>query len=860
MRALEVFTDREHEWSTVVDSVRNVHARVTGPGFDVEDLESPRRNVLTFYGVGGIGKTTLSRQVYDHLSDRNDDPAQCPWPTPVLPKTTAVWLDLSRQAGLDFESLILTVRLSVAKFGPMPVFDLAFRRYWEHSHPNESIEEHLRSRRFFGRFSPAASRQMDSVLADVAQVLGLPGTVGALVGKGLASVVRALRDKRRHVQALACRRLPDLLEAEPNIEALSFYPHLLAWDLAHVPRKRSELLVILLDTFEDVGDRTNRERERLIQRLVWLLPNALFIITGRDRLQWDDQRLEGQLDWVGTQRWPQLGAGATDEPRQHLVGYLSATDCDAYLAQRLTRSGEPLIPAETRAMIAARSSGLPLYLDLAVMRFLTLHAAEARVPCVDEFDTDFTALVTRIFRDLTPEERHVARAVSLLDAFSVDLATATAGLDRDSATLRLVERPFIEHHPTALWPYRLHNLVRSAIRDGDTTEDAWSPGDWRRAAERAHTALGAHWRDTARTDPGQITAYLAHGLRLAHEYALPVSWLIDAAVVYADNSVGEPLHFPAATDSPATILARTLTAVGQRNRQDRRTTVADLRALIDSGQLPDEMVELPQYYLALCERDLGNITESMNGMRAVRDRGGRLAAAASRGLLHLARRLGHFREALTLAEGLGTAGRRHRAIGEIWCWHANIGTACAALARARDDALTHGLPAEAALCQTYLAFASAFQDRSRAAEQIARAHDMLDESPQLWAGAQLAVAELIRDAGLDPALPTRAANVADAALADGLTSPAAYARFAACFHAAILEDPTLVDAALEGLRASVNGDEFAYLMEIAHIMTVTPAPTELPGADWIDGEPTVNTLWTQLVTDRRRELAATERN
>ncbi|MEU6189676.1 NB-ARC domain-containing protein [Nocardia sp. NPDC047038] len=77
--ALEVFTDREHEWSTVVDSVRNVHARVTGPGFDAEDLESPRRNVLTFYGVGGIGKTTLSRQVYDRLSDRDDDPPQCPW-------------------------------------------------------------------------------------------------------------------------------------------------------------------------------------------------------------------------------------------------------------------------------------------------------------------------------------------------------------------------------------------------------------------------------------------------------------------------------------------------------------------------------------------------------------------------------------------------------------------------------------------------------------------------------------------------------------------------------------------------------------------------------------------------------------
>ncbi|MET7519537.1 hypothetical protein ABZS88_40330 [Streptomyces sp. NPDC005480] len=34
-----------------------------GAGFDVEDLEAPRRNVLVFHGVGGIGKTTLSRKV-----------------------------------------------------------------------------------------------------------------------------------------------------------------------------------------------------------------------------------------------------------------------------------------------------------------------------------------------------------------------------------------------------------------------------------------------------------------------------------------------------------------------------------------------------------------------------------------------------------------------------------------------------------------------------------------------------------------------------------------------------------------------------------------------------------------------------
>ena len=138
-----------------------------------------------------------------------------------------------------------------------------------------------------------------------------------------------LRDRRHQIRSLAeCRRLADLLEAEPDLEALSYYSHLLAWDLSRVPAKRRATLVVLLDTFEDVGDRVHRDLERLIQRVAWLMPNALFIITGRNRLHWDDVKLEGQLDWAGPDFWPLLVGGAAEEPRQHTVGYLSAEDCE----------------------------------------------------------------------------------------------------------------------------------------------------------------------------------------------------------------------------------------------------------------------------------------------------------------------------------------------------------------------------------------------------------------------------------------------------------------------------------------------------------------------------------------------------
>jgi signal recognition particle GTPase len=69
MKAVDVFADREGEWAVVADSLAAVTRHAHSPDFDVEDLESPRRNVLSFYGVGGIGKTTLSKQIALHLSE-----------------------------------------------------------------------------------------------------------------------------------------------------------------------------------------------------------------------------------------------------------------------------------------------------------------------------------------------------------------------------------------------------------------------------------------------------------------------------------------------------------------------------------------------------------------------------------------------------------------------------------------------------------------------------------------------------------------------------------------------------------------------------------------------------------------------
>ncbi|MEU3600262.1 ATP/GTP-binding protein [Streptomyces sp. NPDC006798] len=867
VNAVDYFADRRDEWLTVAAALASHRERVDGPGFDVEDLETARRNALVFYGVGGIGKTTLSRGIAEHLVGGEGHRGDWPDLDPDLGRVVPVRVDLSRDSGGDFESVMLAVRLGAAELGhPMPTFDLAFQRYWERNHPGEPIDEYLRRRTWFSRFpgSQSLSGQMQSALADVAQAVAMPGTVGSILGQGFGVLVQALREHRHQVRGLAeCRRLADLLEAEPDLEALSYYAHLLAWDLGRVPAKRRGTLVVLLDTFEDVGGRTHRDLERLIQRMVWLMPNVLFVVTGRNRLQWDDAKLEGQLDWAGPRYWPLLVGGATGEPRQHTVGYLSAEDCETYLCERLTVAGQPLMDGRTRHLVTANSHGLPLYLDLAVMRFLDLYRHHGRAPEPDEFNLDFPALVTRTFRDLTPDVRQVLRAVSLFDAFSLRLATAAAGLDHDAPALQLVERPFVDTDPGAPWPHRVHDLVRDAVREADSTgEDRWSDADWRRAAQRAFDAL----EQEAIGDRTRLVAALRQGMRLARDYSLGLGWLADAAFRYVEDFVWEPLEIPASAasaggdgsgaESPVEALAAALNAIAMRQRQHRGLTAERLRAVLDSGLLPDALTELPLYFLAECERDLGRFDGSLTGMRRVVDLGGRLAPTAARGLAHLARRMGRFPQVRTAAETLGTEGRRDRVLGDLWWSQGNAALACSSYATSRDDALQAGQPGEAALSQACLAFAAAFQDRPRAAEQIARAEEMLGQVSIRWAEVQTRIAALVRDAGVAQDLPERADDVARQAHEAGLTSSVAYVRLAECLHATVLDSAPLRAEARGRLRACVRGEEFAYLLELAHLMAGDPPPEDLPRAEWLDGQARVQARWTALVDDRRREAAA----
>ncbi|MFE0043826.1 ATP/GTP-binding protein [Streptomyces albireticuli] len=882
INATEAFTNRQGQWELVASALQEHLRNVAGDALDVEDLEAPRTNVIVFHGVGGVGKTTLSRKLEAALTAADQRPAQ--WGEPTWPgeKILPIRIDLSRSVGTSFEDLVLTIRAALAELGrPLPAFDIALRRYWDAQHPGETLEEYLRRGGLAARFGRRMPQQMQSALADVAQALLLPGTVGSAIGQLTGSLTKALRERRQTVRALAgCARLGGILEAEPDLEALSLYPHLLAWELAQLPSERRRVPVVLLDTFEDAGDRTHRDLERLIQRVVWLMPNAFFVITGRSRLQWADEGLQGQLDYTGPTAWPGLALPATSFPaarasrpapgygRQILIGDFSDEDCDTYLARRLTHDGQPLISPDIRAVITQRSHGLPLHLDLAVARFLEVRRT-GRAPAPADFDHTFPALIARTLSDLTPEERHVLRSASLLDAFDLELATRTAGLAHQAPARRLTERSMVTEDPYAIWPYHLHGAIRSALRTADDhTDDGWTPTDWQRAAVRALAALGDQWRNTSTPATGRtlLVACLRQGLRLARDHRLTdLSWLTEAAIAYDSDAIWEPLtppasdqagpHSPGQTaipllDTPADVLVELLTALARRQREHREHTVDRLSAILTTGLLPGELAEMAEYYRAKANRDLGRNEVSRQGMQQIAAGGGRLALRARRGLADAARIDGDFPTALTAAQGLGFEGREQRVLGDIWWAHADLDRAITAYETARNQAEQHGNAGEQAITQARLTLAVAFTDPARADDEIALATQLLNGLTQRATTLITHIAALIRDAG-SPDITDRAQTLHTELTVAGLTWLGPSLDVALAFHHAVLGAHHDLAAITDRLRESTSPGAYAYYAHIAAAFGGLPAPQ--PFVRWLEDDHIIRQRWHVLVAARRGE-------
>ncbi|MET8676675.1 hypothetical protein ABZW18_03500 [Streptomyces sp. NPDC004647] len=591
--AADLFTNRDAENQAFERGLLRHLERLLDGGSVL--ARTARENVLTFYGIGGIGKTELSRRLERWILGELGDPGDWGDAPRLDQPVRTVRVDFHGSTVVGAADIVLCLRAAVADLGGrFPAFDLGLAAWWALARPGTVLPD-LRSAGGFD-VREQITDTLNEVLADAGARLGV-GPLTVRTGIRLVDAVRTRRLRSRTLRE--CAPLAAVIEQarlDPSPYVAATLAGLLSWDLERLEIGERPVVVAFADAAEYIqgGDRI---QERLFNRIVHLTPGVLWVVTSRKSLDWDAGALTGVLPASGPQVWPGLRLGERAEPHQHLVGDLSDADVDRYLAAASGTAGNPHLGTEVIDRIRRGAHGLPLYLDLSMS--IARAAADSPLDPV-AFGGSLPELVTRVFADLPENEREIARTASLIPRFDPDLmARVTGGLLGDAQ--RFCRRSLVSEDNHPVFPFRLHDAVRSAIANESVIHrGAWAPTDRTARADTLVETLRQLHEDVLDNVGQRLDVLeLVAGLCAAHDMRAP--WLLKALIdLPGMRQTAERLP-PPAEDNWMGQLSRFFE--GWRGRTARQRI--DYLERLLTGPLPDDVHRVARRFLAYAHRTTG---------------------------------------------------------------------------------------------------------------------------------------------------------------------------------------------------------------------------------------------------------------
>jgi len=287
-QANKIFTDREDPrklfWNTYSEFKNN--------------LDKPNDiKVITYYGVGGIGKTSLLIQLRKELKEKITHPQ-------------FVYFDFN--TATDARTVLKKIRniLQNDYNFEFPMFDLALYFYLV------KLAEHIEKDEIQ---SLTSKSPILSSLIDICGVIPIVGFV-PLVLKGIDNLISATRNniKNRKIE------LYELQNEDPDT-ILKNLPYYFAGDLENNLKGKEVPFVIFFDTYEllvnelsGIGEPLkNDEWIRNEKRgLITNIPNVIWVIAGRDMIKWEqfnpewkdalDQHNLGNLSESDAKKFPRI--------------------------------------------------------------------------------------------------------------------------------------------------------------------------------------------------------------------------------------------------------------------------------------------------------------------------------------------------------------------------------------------------------------------------------------------------------------------------------------------------------------------------------------------------------------------------
>lgn len=513
------FADRVPEATALADGLSRFRHQVLNDEIDGEHFD----NVITFWGVGGAGKTELSKRLRGWLNGAEFD---CPdWGAPPSFKTVTVRWDLEKlHHGVDVGGFLLDLRKALTVYQDRWYsFDLALGALLTQLRVSNEGEH------------AAASDEVLEWVSTVVQDFGLFGSLAKLSTVAIQKVVREVRQAKDEVHAAKLQPqlsalVDDILVAgdvateQPRLvdEILG----LLIPEMEQLPRDRP-VLVVFIDTFERVQSSQARlVQERLVNRVVGGLPYAFFVVTGRNLVRWHDpERVD--LHYFGPHTWPCLTrTDAGPEPRQHRVGNLSTEDGIAVLRPQLLASGLVVSESDLRSVVQS-TKGLPIHLEAVANLARNLRGTEELFDPALLMGT-LPAVVQRLLEHLDATQRRLFHAAAVLPFVSTGLLADVAEVEEGAAET-FVRESLVRDSGSRFFPYALHEEIRAAVRNcAPCYQGGWAASDWSRAALRCADHLHDRFEKSVSRDALEERMHVhAAAVMLCLECGIKPQWVID---------------------------------------------------------------------------------------------------------------------------------------------------------------------------------------------------------------------------------------------------------------------------------------------------------------------------------------------
>lgn len=364
--ALKEFTDREEPQNIYKDYLQRLSDNITNG--------KEKHLVLVYYGVGGIGKTSLKNKLKEI--------------TMALTNAVSLELDFRNIRSRECASGLLELAISVglnkkARNIKFVHFETAYALYFKKKNPDYVFSQDDKS---------ILKNELGKEIISLLDPTGLFGLSKALIEE-LYTRFKKLglnKELKEHLQQFV-----DL----PLMEMENWLPVYFAYDLQKYIDKNGSKAVIFMDTFEQLNEYGTHElksvaRQGWVQELIKHLPNVIFAIFGRDKLSWGKE-WEGSLD-------------------QHLLAELTREYTDEFLS----RCG--IAEEGIRQKIAIVSGGHPYYLDLSVETYFSIKNA-GDVPGEHCFGNEKKDVLVRFIRNLHTVEIELLKVMSIPNYYDLDI-------------------------------------------------------------------------------------------------------------------------------------------------------------------------------------------------------------------------------------------------------------------------------------------------------------------------------------------------------------------------------------------------------------------------------------------------------